>query len=494
MNVEQLKLKKDSNLLLYPEGLTSDNVILDDYFVTSDKNIFSSDFSYSDEDLGLILYMTDMEYFQLCQKYFGQSFHQEDLKFIEEEIKSLEEQIAKSKELEGASKKEEEIYNELKIINKDLKSYDDIEKRIAKNNKNLEKFSLFENFNIDKIHEDLSNLNKEINSLEDNYLNSKADEIQNSFSKVEWNKGKIGLGVFWFTAIVILGFLIQQIGEVLTGLTYSVWGGGVIFLIVMVITSRKNIVVKPNYQGKMENESKESRYNTKLEELKDKRDEILGYIGLDSQDEFFGLKAEYNSIVKRLEYLEDQKERVKKYVDIDGLKNKKVQLESEIERGKNAGQHEKIMSAEEYLEAYRKIDNQKLKFNNMRNSSNIGVEQIPTRLGQIRDELKSRIVNFVDVLKKNFNTGYESILSRGGELCGYLNVEPFSLNREGSDYENLNVSQRIALQYSLVEYLYKQNFTFIINLSSNQDQVKYDEFESQLKSMPLQCKKVYILT
>jgi hypothetical protein len=216
-------------------------------------------------------------------------------------------------------------------------------------------------------------------------------------------------------------------------------------------------------------------------------------MGLDSVDDFFSLKAEYKSVIKRLEYLEGEKKRMGEYIDIDGLKERKRNIENQLDSIRNSDTTPEVMSSDEYLATYKQIDNYKLKFNNMKNTANTNEEQIPGKITAIRKELGTRIAGFVDVVRKNFSSGYDSINMRCVDLCKYFGVPEFTLSREGVEYEQLNFLQKLFFQYSLIEYLYKDNFTVILNFSSHLDDLS-DEFNNRLQTAPLKSKAVYIIT
>jgi hypothetical protein len=464
MNPIRLQIQNNENIGIYIPDFSTDKVVLKNYFYFTPNNFLTSDL-YSDEELGVILQLTDTEYAQLVQNYFGKSVV-EDTQNNEQKILELEAKLSKSREYEEKSTKVQTLQKELDELKKNLSSVDDIQKKYQECLDEYKQYESLSKYNLAKIHEDLvANLN-DINNLEQKVLNHKGAQIRESYTRVSYDKGKIGLSVGLIIGITLLGVILKllETPNIVIGI-----GVGVGILLCLLILYSAKTEIEYGGGNMPETESIEG-INTQLELLKQRRAQILQIVGVNDSDEFFNKKAKLTSIQKSMSYLAEQRNRAIEGSDYNELKSKESALVNEIENIKNLlSDTSVLLKPEEYLSIRREVDYLKLSTNQAKQMESLQPEDIKNKLQLIKQELKDKLPEFCNVLKNTLVSSLQRIDELKLEYCNKYNIEAFAIDENLTGFENLSSIQKLVLELSLFKIIYEADFVFMLPNTSTWD-------------------------
>ncbi len=492
MNVYQFKIQDNHELLSWITDLPKQNIILGDYFYYTPDSFITNTNIYADIKVCRILNLTDQEYAELINKYLSNSDSsavQEDPNaFLKQKYDKLNQRIHRSKEYEEARKKVTKIEDELHKHEKDLLSYDGLEDKINDAQKQVITYSNFSRFNLLKVHEDLVNLNTQIEKLEEDLIGKKIVEIKDSKIQYEFDSGKIGLALGIVVGMAIFGAIFLSLNTPIW-IPSLIWGIGIFAAILIIFFSK---VPKESLNNIESTNYSPSEIANILENLKVQRNSILNLVGARNSNEFFLIKAKYSSARKNLDYMSNLKKELSTNLDTESLKLQRDKLIAELEVLKPEIQDPSVLlKQEEYLSLYREVDSLKLQLGNTPNT-NIVKNDIPKKLSEIRIELMEKLPTYASVLKNTFLRSFENIshkVSDFGNTVGRTIAIDVSL----SSWSVLNKFDLFIIELSMAQEVYIENFAFILDEISSWNQEEFDLLKSFLDNNKDAKFDIYIL-
>ena len=487
MKVTEYNLVDDENLGSFVDGITAENIILNDYFYFTDTSFATSQNIYSDKQVGRILSVTDREYFELIQKYSSQEVEEQiDQEKLDakKRIDEINAKIDASKKYEESSKKITEIEKNLEQLEKDLKSYDELDSRIQTSTMDLQTYQNLSKFNLQKIHDDLVNINRQIDQYEEDLISKKIVEIKESKNEYVYDSGKIGLASGIAIGIAIFGGVFYLINAPFW-LPLVIWGIAVIVFVFMTIFSK----VPKGYSENLESgDYSPSDVNAMLANLKAQRDAILQFVGVRSTNDFFLMKAKFSSAKKNVDFMLEQKKGLAETLDLEKTKQDRDKLRIELNELKSqAVDSSSVLKSDEYLELYRELDSLKLKLGNNINSA-LTKKDIPNRLKEIRKELSDKLPSYAGVLKSTFERSFDKILEKAKSYSSSIN---FTNNL--SEWESMGNYNRFLVLLSLAQEVYVQNFAFILEEVSNWTQEEINLLKKFIEENKEQSFDLYVI-
>lgn len=479
MSSKQYKITNDERLGKYIQDFSVDNVILEDYFYSKPDLLSGSNSQYSDEDLGLILNLTDTEYANLVKRYTTtddkSSELDDSIRKSQDRINELETLIEKNKNLEDSQKNIEEKKKELESITKQLSLFEDINAKLIDAKNEFSKYEVLSKYNLQKIHEDLSKINHDINEIEEQLLNQKVGEIRQKKTYASYDNGKVVLALGVGIACAILGGVFLFF-DMPTFITFTIWGIGFIISAILIFSSRNtNVEIVSEYTD--EYYSDEDLKNG-LDQLKAKRRAILNILNLKHPDEFFLVKARFASAKKALDSMMQKYQEITQDNQINELLNKKAELIKQIDISRESDASAKLPQ-EKVLEIYRELDILKLKVGGASKNINIDRESIPGKIAEIKNELKAKLPNYINLLQTTFSNAVDEIKSNFEVLAVKIGLKS---DKDIQKYSELENDEKILVQYALAKKFYKQNFYFIIPDSSKFDEKSKDTINKLVSS------------
>lgn len=484
MQLFEYKLINDEKLGSYLADLTADKIVLNDYFYFSKESFEVSQNIYSEQQVGRILALTDREYFDLIQKYLSDSgeekVDEEKIK-IKQKIDEINEKISKSKAAEEATKKATEVQKTLDGFEKDMKSYDELVSRINSSSMDLDEYKHLSQFNLQKIHDDLVNINRQIDQYEEDLISKKISEIKETKSEYEYDSGKIGLASGIAIGIAIFGVVFYLVNVPLW-ISISIWGFAVFVFLLITFFSRS----PKNYYDNGSTTVNSGEINQMLDNLKSQRDAILQFIGVKNTDDFFLMKAKFSAAKKNYDFMLNQQKDLEEKLDLEKIKQERSKLQLEMNDLK-AKSSDEILSSEKYLELYRELDSLKLKLGNDVNSA-LTKDDIPKRLADIRKELSDKLPSYAGVLKSTFERSFDKVLQKAQQYIPSMN---FSKNL--SEWDNLSDFQRFVLMLSLAQEVYVQNFCFVLEDTKTWNEADQKELKNFIELQKEASFDLYLL-
>jgi hypothetical protein len=458
MQTKNYKIIIDGSLV-YADLATDSAILKDYYFVNNNLDQNNLDF-YSDKDISLILSLTDTEFVDYINQYKNLGLEDsasngEDSKKLQDELDSLENQINESKKIENGIKEYERIEKELVAIKQNLSSYENLIERINEAKDKLDQYKNFRNLDTNKIHADLININNQIDRLEENLIDRKMVEMKTGKVEYEIEEGRWGL--IWGAAIAfgILGV----VGSILSLPNVFVVGSWVLgfFICLFLYLTRKSKVSRDLF----ENNQSSDYINKQILDLKSHRDSILALVNMRSSKEFFLQKANYSSIKKNYDFMVKQSESLRNDLCIDKIREEKNDLEEKVsEFSEYLDRKNEILPADKYLELYRGIDELKLKLGSTP-KKNLSKDEILQKLISIKNELKAKLPQYVNILKDTFSRQFEAISQNYNHFIETTGLQAEKLPAEFFELSKHNNFEKSLAQLSIAKTIYN-NFVFII--------------------------------
>jgi hypothetical protein len=452
------------------KAFKADDVVLDNYFYATDKNIFK-DFHYSEKEIALILNLTDGEYADLIQKFlsYNPNAAQQNSVNEGEEIKNkiaeLEKKLNNSRNLEEGMKKIPELEGELKKTRAELAIFQEFSARQSEAEKEFGQFAHLAKYNLNKIHEDLVHIEERILELEQVILNSKKEHIRYNAKRTQYDKTKVGIAIFWTIAVIILSIALYALKLPIIIVSVGALAGFAISFFIL-YTAKAEI----EYPTESPDHVVDSvAIQQEIEDLKNKRIRILNLIGAHSTDEFFQIKATFMSFTKKLDYINDQKKSiVNTSVNYEDLAQNKDKIESELNDLKQIQTSgEQMLTPEQYLTVRREVDNLRLRLNQQSQTQGLGKDEIKKKLDIIRNELSVKIPDYINILQQTLKSSFANISSYFSELASKFSTDLSPLDETGNNYEQFTNFNKTLLQYALIKEIYKENFVFVIQYISS---------------------------
>jgi len=471
MKFKSLALKNDKHLLTYIDNFNVEDVVMEDYYYCSTFNIFNQTSMYTDAQVGIILNLTDREYADLIVKYHKPDISdapvidRDQIEDIQRQISELENKISRSKEYEESSKKVGIYEDELKVVGKELESVDSVQAKYDEVHKEYSQYEHFSKYNLTKVHEDLVKLNSEINELENKLLHSKKVEIHQAITSHTYDTGKIVLAIGWAAGIILFCIVLLSL-EIPKPFIYICLGAGLFISLLFLLTSR---IPGAPMQSDDENDAEAAIHTIqlRLSELKTTKAQILSLLNIRNTDEFFEIKARMAGLVKSLQYLQEQKDRLLNQMDFMSLSVRKQEIEKELpDLYSKTHLKDALLPSEEYLRLYREIDSLKLKIKDLEQQSDLTKEEILKKLLNIREELKDKLPGFAYLIQSNFVESIDDIKSIMQDLSSRVELPSFEVNPVPEDFQNYSDIQKIVLQYAIAKHVYNDNFVFVIEYLS----------------------------
>lgn len=465
MHVKQLEIINSPELGSYVGNLNFEDIILEEYYFATNRNILSDKFTYSDHELELILYLTDTEYHSIIVKCLD-SGDNKGLT-LKNEYSKLQSNISEQKHLLDKIKKQEEEYKKYQNLRKELT---DVErelgssKEILAKKKNLQKrlndFEIFKKLNLDTISGDLMQLEKLIYEAEWDILQTKAEEISSSKRPVDtylWDKGSIIFGLAWLSSSILLGYFFQLIElevEHISSITYFI--GGVLCLFFIINARKKVNLYEANIASK-NNTDEPPHTDQEVTNLMNKRKQILQYVQCKTADEFFSKKAYYNSVIKELDHIQGVLDDLK-ISELENKSNNITEQLSAVDIKESTNVEQERGSVEKYIQSLES----KKKF--LQNAMNTPVGQELAALKKIKQDLKTKIPNFTNVLKNHYEGAKYRILKKIEEIYSKTyQDEEVSLDNIYGNWDNINLKLKFLVQFYLLDEVYKSWFDLIVS-------------------------------
>lgn len=495
MNAKQLIAIDEPEIVAHLKDFDPNDVVLDNYFYSVDKNIFK-DFNYSDKEIALILNLTDTEYAELVKRYLNDSNNEksndtDEINQIKQKIEELENRLTQSREYEDASKKITTLEADLKKLNADLSIFDEFNRRYEEAEREHLEYAHLGKFNLNKIHEDLIKIDEDIQSLEQKILESKNIHREYNMTKTEYDKGKIGLAVFWSIAVIFIGVALYILQMPLF-ITIVAVLAGILISLVIVFTARMEV----EYPSESpENEIDIEVVQHEIGGMKTRRQQILNLIGVQSTEEFFQMKAQHHSYSKKFNYLKEQKDAMLNgREDYKTLKETKESIEKEIGVLKETlANPELLLQPDEYLNVRRDVDNLKLRLNQNQLNQGLGKQDVKKKLEDIRHELSSKIPDYINILQQTLRNSFDSISTYFQDICTKLAITQQNISVDGVNYNDLSRFHKALIQFILVREIYKENFVFVIQYISSWSPEEIEFLNKFVESIHTDEAKFYIV-
>jgi hypothetical protein len=494
MNPVQLTLRENEDIKTYIDNFDLNKVVLKNYFYATDSNLFKDSNIYTPEQIGVILNLTDREYADLVSKYLNNNTENAALQPppIDNSAKlaELEAKLEKSRKFEESKNKLKDYEDELVSVRHLLSSVQMIQEKYEDAMKEYSDYSHLNKYNLAKVHEDLIVMINETNHFEQEILNYKGNVIQKASSHLQYDKGKIGLGIGIF-----LAFLFVSIGLIIleaeTFLIAAVLGVGLILLFLSIFLARMEI----DYP--IDNSS-EGQYIDKiksdLEILKSKRKKLIELVGFTDSDEFFNAKARFGAISKSLQYLTEQRLSMLNGEDYDSLKKREDELLGKVNEINELTKNESdLLKPEEYLNVRREADYLKLSVGQIRQNQSLSKADIIKKLDVIKNELLVKLPEFCQILKENFKRSFITIKGTFDDLCVKLGLKSIQIDDQGNGFDEMKKIEKTLLQYSLFKEIYKRDFAFAIGYLSSWERSEREALLEFIQSTEENESAFYIL-
>lgn len=364
-----------------------------------------------------------------------------------------------------------QISRELSDLEKHLNPYLGLLEKEKNIRNEYSRYRHLSRFNLQKIYEDLVDINSKISTLESQYLEIKAKSIKQNIVKFEYDKGKIGLGIGTLIGMGLFGSVFYILRSPVW-IYMTIWSIGIVIGLLFILFSRYKVEdVEVDFR-KINPDS----ILREIEILQARRNQILNLLNLRSADEFFFIKAQLTGIQKELDYIKTQKAMLSQQFDAQKLISRKNDLDKQknelLMLQYNAND---ITTKEMYEELQKEMRTLRLALS--ANAHTQSKENIPHRLAEIRNELKMNMSGFTRMLQDLLVKSINEINSKISEISASGIINPFNIDQNLSNWGHLSLSQRVLLYYLLSRKLYTGVFFLIFEyfLSSNDPERFYVE-------------------
>ncbi len=457
MRLYKYRVIDDEKLISYVQGFTSTQVIWQDYLYVPTRSLFGQEDLYDDKQFARLMCLTDGEYAQLVDKFLSYSqnnVHDDlDLQSKKNKLALLEQKSKYS--LYHINNQLSQISEELSNLEKHLNPY----LGLLEKEKNIlnaySRYSHLSRFNLQKIYEDLVDINSKISALESQYLETKAKSIKQNIVKFEYDKGKIALGIGTFIGMGLFGVVFYILRSPVWMYT-AIWFIGIVVGLLLILFSQHKVEEVDADLRKINPDS----VLREIETLQARRNQILNLLNLRSADEFFFIKAQIAGIQKELDYIRTQKELLAQQFDPQKLLDRKIDLDKK----KNdllllKYKANDITTKEMYEELQKEIHSLRLALSASAHTQS--KESIQHRLAEIRNELKMNMSGFTRMLQDLLVNYINEINSKISEISALGIIKPFNIDQNLSGWNLLSLSQRVLLYYLLSKKLYAGSFFLI---------------------------------
>ncbi len=460
-------------------NLTPDQVILDNYFYFTEVNFFENHNLYSDDQLHVILNLTDREYCDVIQSIHAanQGETSQELEAITAKIAELETQLSISRKIEESQKTKTKIQEDLGDISKKLESVSDIQDKYETLVTEQNQVNHLTGYNLDKIHEDLVSLMNRAGELEDKILNFKSNEIQHSVhTSKTYDKGRIGLAIGLMIAFILIDALLyialQTDAVINIALAAFVIVTGSLF-----IYTSKIEFDHPIYQDEEQPEDLDS-LKEQLAQIKHERERILRLVQVRDSDEFFNTKAKLKSYTKSLTYLQESRDKLLEGEDYESIISQKEQLETQI-RDIDTYLHDNPtpLSPEQYLNIRREVDYLKLDLQKKQQNSKLNATELTQKLFAIRKELQDKLPEFCSIIRENFTRYYTQIHEFVDKYAQRAGRHPLTPDPDGKNYENMSRMDKVIIQFALTSFIYNNELVFGISGTTTWSAAEHNDLE-----------------
>lgn len=477
MKLTQLKIVDDPHILAYIEDFLPNQVVLDNYFFATKRNLFSN-FNYTKEEIALVLNLTDKEYAEVLISFLTNtsSENQETVLEIAElknKIETLEAKLNASRELEDAQKKVNQLQLELKKIESELAIYNEFEAKHNEAEKEFAEWAYLGKYNLNKIHEDLVSIDAQIQQHDQKLLETKTEFIGYNTARKTYDNGKIVLAIFWGLGVLMISAALYILK--ISMLVVSIGAVAGLLVSFFIILSAK---IEYEYPEEIENLHEDPQtIEDEVARLKYKKSQLLNLVGVKTPDEFFQLKAQYQGYEKKLKTVKDLKANViKNTEEFEVLKTDQDKIKQELDLlMPQLSNTSLLLTPEQYLTTRREIDNIRMQVNQKVSSQGDSRTTLALKLENLRKELGDKIPDYINLLTQTFSSSFDRLYTEYDSLCSALNLIPNPIEANGDGFEQLPDLHKVLYQYVLMRDIYKENFVFAIDkISTWSDQDRVD--------------------
>lgn len=485
----KIKARKESVLLLYAQNFTNDQVILKNYFYHTNKNFLKESEIYTDEEIALILSITDKEYNDLVAKYLsqkeGNTSSPQPNEDAESKIRNLEDKMQKSQEYEEAEKKKANLIKEIDSLEKQLNSVKDIQSQFNSYLAQYQSLNYLNQFDLNKVHSDLVQINQNLETLEKALLENKFQEIKKSdhnTHKTSIDVGKIVFATLVFVASILFGMVFRLI-EAPDYFSYVFWACGAFLAGILLISSRNQTTshILQSDETAMTPES----ILAEIQRNKNLKIELLQMVGMRDSDEFFNKKAELRSNVKSLQYLEEQIKTVLGERTYDQVVSERGSKQVELRNIEVVLAHPEVkLTPEQVVSTRRELDYLKLSKSQISQNANLQGGELNEKIKAIRKELKDKLVDFCSVIKNTFSTSQMTIQNHIKEFIANYGFSAFNYDQISDDLDKLSEVQRFLVEFALFTVIYNSDFVYIFPNKLRQDP-EWSKLEILMQKTPI---------
>lgn len=450
------------------QDLKFEDIVTGKYFFVPSKGDFLVDPLYTTQEIELIGYITDKEYYLVVTKLVDAPYLLKLKDYLSSRISELQNKIDDFDKYKSYKEKLDKINIEIQEIESNIFALNNMSIENLNFKTIAQKYNHLLVLDLDKIYNDFINLNLQINQLEAEYLDLKSKEISFKKQKFVYDKGLIslligsGIGLIALIFLIFSLFNINLIFQLIISFTIII-----LFFALFMLFKRKDISIDFN-----EYEEKIKEIENKIITLKRKKKVLLEITKFGNESEFYIVKAKIKTFEKILNNI------VKDGNKVNLLNNVRL-FEQRLEILKK---EQKLLASDleklNYIEQLN-IENTKKDLQYIKNDFELLNNVLNLDNNYAYDYLSSIKKEFVDVFKKYRLSEYSKLQKDSvqisnyiKDLCSKFGIDNFNLN----DLKILTMSHRLIFFLSFAKIsIGLNNLTLIINSSDFSEVSFFDD-------------------
>lgn len=472
--IKKLNVFKDEIIGPYALPFSFFDVILTEYFFCPSKHSFGDENSLYDlDELQLTLFLTDVEYFLIVQRYFEllhenkknvqHSFLGLNLNDIEKKLRQEIEGLRKGELKYNEAKEElEKIEKELESLEQRLNFIKEAVDQVDSVINSLKDYRNLLNVDLEKMHKDIVSIDNEIVNLEEQLENFKLRQIEITKDKFVFDENKKGFGVVLLIVMIL-------------SLALSVFIGWLVIVPLVLVTLIAFGFLFFYFLNRSEESEEDAEYieeeyfrlESRINQLKNQKRRILSLVNLRSSKEFFVAKAQVNSYLRLFKTIQAKYGNVNiiseyKYLTdkISFLKSKKVQLENFLKQNISVYNNEPRQASDMIKQLNEKVSI-------IRGIKQfVSVEAVSLNLNRIIGEFSHIIKDFHHKEREKWLQNLSEVNQNIQKIALSMGINPFSVDKR--DFFTLSeLEKNIANLSFLLTLPRNQQTTIILKLSRN---------------------------
>lgn len=428
-----------------------DFATLDTYFfIPYTPNIFTQEQHFTDEATQLAAYLTDVEYHVLIQKYLKILPNQAQ---IEIEKSFLEAKINELNKSYSLIQKYDDTKNEINTIKKEFTEIHKIDAQIQTKKLELSKFGNIIDLDLNKLANDIIEIEKKIKSLEQEEIKLTQSLIKvakQKTRKIDFGIFTIGIFTLFLTLFVNVILFILNIEFLIQAI---VLGTGITIALIVFINSFKTV-------EKEISKTIQKRNNQEIERLKLYKISLLKIAGYTDLEKFFIDKAFIASIEKNIRELINERINLINTLNLSDREKRLQELQKEL-----INLEYKIKQLDPAL------PEKLLRFKQKKTFLESAVNYINRTFNndyELKNEIDRILSEIRDILNKMINTNKESLknintLNKINSTIQSLLKKQAAYNNISNEFVSLSYKERIIafVQIFLERYYQKDKEHFI---------------------------------